>query len=221
MIRLELTLEEAVSGTGKDITVDTAVVCSACSGSGWGTTPRRCEACAGRGEKEETRRGPLEEMRRSFLGRVAEALACPTCQGRGIAGPRWPECDGPGRVRARRGLTLKIPPGVGNGTRIQLAGQAEVGPGGGEPGDLYVEVVELPHRIFQRRGDDLHCTVTIPRATAITGGVIQVDTLDGTTKVRIPQGTRHDRTLRLADLGAAHLSAGGRGDLLIHLETGN
>ncbi|MHB6908290.1 caspase, EACC1-associated type [Streptomyces sp. DB-54] len=211
MIQQELTLEETALGTEKDITVDTLVACSSCSGSGWGTAaPPRCEACQGRGEKVENKR--------SFLGERAVARPCPACQGRGIVGPCCPHCHGSGREVGRRTLTVKIPAGVDNGTRIQFAGEGEVGPGGGKSGDLYLEIVELQHRLFERRGDDLHCTVTIPQAAATAGDTMQLDTLDGTKTVRIPPGIRHHQALRLAELGATHLDAGGRGDILIHIE---
>ncbi|QLJ02941.1 caspase family protein [Streptomyces sp. NEAU-sy36] len=210
LILLDLTLAETALGTLKDFSVATAVVCSACSGSGWGAAPTLCEACNGRGTKEKTQR--------SFLGRSAEELPCPACQGRGMTGSRCRECDGHGRVPVRRRLTVKIPAGAFDGMRIQFAGEGQVGPGGGEPGDVYIEVVELPHSTFQRRGDDLHCTVTIPRTMSITGGTTQLDTLDGTKTVRIPQGIRHGQTLRLAKLGATHLHTGGRGDILVRIE---
>ncbi|WP_437112306.1 caspase, EACC1-associated type [Streptomyces cinnamoneus] len=218
-IRQEFTLEETVFGTVKDITVDTAVMCSSCSGSGWATAATCCEACQGRGERLQSKRGFLDESPR--------VRPCPTCQGRGIAGPLCSQCDGNGRVPGRRTLTVKIPAGVDNGTRIQFAGEGEAGPGGGEPADLYLEVVELPHRVFERRGDDLHCTLTIPQATANTGDMVQLETLDGTKTVRIPQGIRHGQALRLAKLGATHLKVGGwgeafnagdRGDILVHVE---
>ncbi|MFG2135668.1 DnaJ C-terminal domain-containing protein [Streptomyces sp. NPDC048650] len=219
LIRQELTLDETAFGTVKDITVDTAVLCSSCSGSGWGRARPRCEACHGRGEKAKAER--------DLLGESSDVPSCPTCQGRGIVGPCCPECDGNGRVPTRRTLTVKIPAGVDDGTRIQFAGEGEVGPGGGESADLYLEIVELPHRVFERIGDDLHCTISIPQATATTGDTVQLDTLDGTKTVRIPQGIRNGQALRLAELGATHLkvgdpgdilSADGRGDILLHIE---
>ncbi|MFD8420788.1 DnaJ C-terminal domain-containing protein [Streptomyces sp. NPDC059466] len=110
-----------------------------------------------------------------------------------MTGPRCARCDGQGRVRAHRKLTTKIPAGVENGTRILLAGEGEVGPGGGKAGDLYIEVVEPPHQFFDRRGDDLHCTVTIPRTMAVTGGTTRIDTFDGTKTVRTPKASAMTR----------------------------
>ncbi len=162
MIRLEIELNEAAFGTTKDIQVDTAVTCGTCNGEGAapGTSAQTCDMCRGRGE--------VSQVTRSFLGQVMTSRPCPQCQGFGTVVPTpCPECAGDGRVRSRRTLTVKIPAGVDNGTRIQLAGEGEVGPGGGPAGDLYVEIREVPHPVFQRRGDDLHCTVTLPMTAAV------------------------------------------------------
>lgn len=126
MIRLEIDLGEAAFGTTKDIQVDTAVVCTTCSGEGAapGTSAQTCDMCRGRGE--------VSQVTRSFLGQVMTSRPCPQCQGFGTVVPTpCPECAGDGRIRSRRTLTVKIPAGVDNGTRIQLAGEGEVGPGGG------------------------------------------------------------------------------------------
>ena len=105
-------------------------------------------------------RGEVQSVQRSFLGQVMTSRPCPQCQGFGTLIPHpCPECSGEGRVRTRRTITVKIPPGVDTGTRIQLTGEGEVGPGGGPAGDLFLEVVETPHDVFTRQGDDLHCTV--------------------------------------------------------------
>ncbi|SDO38346.1 Caspase domain-containing protein [Streptomyces sp. cf386] len=165
---------------------------------------------------EETALGAVREFE------VDTAVVCPTCGGSGEATRGWRlhcrECRGDGRVRSRRTLSVRIPAGVKNGMRIQLAGEGEVGPGGGPAGDLYVEVVELPHQVFQRMDDDLHCTVTVPTATAKSGGTAPLPTLDGQRTIRIPPGTPDGRTLRLAQLGATHLRVGGRGDVLVHIK---
>jgi molecular chaperone DnaJ len=207
-IRLELTLEETAFGTEKEITLDTAIVCPVCSGSGDAkglTTPAECESCGGSGR------------RRRPWGQPGKGV-CLKCDGSGTRLRTCPECADDGRVRTRRTLTVNIPAGVDTGTRIQFTGESEVGPGGGPPGDLYVEVVELPHAVFQRIEDDLHCIVTIPQSTAKAGGTIPLETLDGRKTFRIPPGIRNGQTLRLANLGATHLRAGGRGDLLVHIE---
>jgi molecular chaperone DnaJ len=121
-------------------------------------------------------------------------------------------------VRSRRTLTVKIPAGVDNGTRIQLAGEGEVGPGGGPAGDLYVEIHELPHAQFQRRGDDLHCTVTLPMTAASLGTKVPLETLDGLEEIDIRPGTQSGQSIPLHNRGVTHLRGGGRGDLVVHVE---
>jgi molecular chaperone DnaJ len=213
MIRLEIDLNEATFGATKEIRVDTATVCNTCNGEGAapGTSAQTCDMCRGRGE--------VSQVTRSFLGQVMTSRPCPQCQGFGTVVPTpCPECAGDGRVRTRRTLTVKIPAGVDSGTRIQLAGEGEVGPGGGPPGDLYVEIREKPHPVFQRRGDDLHCTVTIPMTAAALGTKVPLETLDGTEEVDIRPGTQSGQSIPLHGRGVAHLRGNGRGDLVVHVE---
>src|ERR1051325_1506019 len=213
LIRIEIELAEAAFGAAREISVDTAVICVACSGEGSapGTHPVTCDMCQGRGE--------VSQVTRSFLGQVMTSRPCPQCQGFGTVVPNpCPECAGDGRVRSRRTLTVKIPAGVDNGTRIQLAGEGEVGPGGGPAGDLYVEIHELPHNMFQRRGDDLHCTVTLPMTAAALGTKVPLETLDGLEEVDIRPGTQSGQSVPLHGRGITHLRGGGRGDLIVHVE---
>ncbi|GAA4979452.1 molecular chaperone DnaJ [Uniformispora flossi] len=213
MIRIEVQLEEAAFGTTREIQVDTAITCTTCNGEGAapGTTAQTCDMCRGRGE--------VSQVTRSFLGQVMTSRPCPQCQGFGTVVPNpCPECAGDGRVRARRTLTVKIPAGVDAGTRIQLAGEGEVGPGGGPAGDLYVEIAEVPHPTFQRRGDDLHCTVTIPMTAAALGTKVPLETLDGMTEIDIRPGTQSGQSIPLHGRGVTHLRGGGRGDLIVHVE---
>jgi molecular chaperone DnaJ len=121
-------------------------------------------------------------------------------------------------VRTRRTLEVKIPPGVDTGTRIQLTGEGEVGPGGGPAGDLYVEIVEKPHPLFSRRGDDLHCTVPVPMTAAALGTVLELETLDGMEQIDIRPGTQAGQVIPLRGKGVAHLRGSGRGDLLVHVD---
>ncbi|BDH14219.1 hypothetical protein HOK021_53980 [Streptomyces hygroscopicus] len=208
LLRVEFPLTETALGTLRDIQVDTAVVCDRCQGAGAGdgTPVHPCGRCNGIGTS-----GP--EPGRDI------SVPCRACHGSGVRIP-FPchACTGDGRVRVTRTLTLKVPGGVDHGTRIQLAGEGEVGPGGGPPGDLYIEVVELPHPELERRGDDLHLTRRIPRSLARGGGTVAVTTLDGSKSVRIPAGLRSGQTLRLVGHGTMHLRGGGRGDLLLHLD---
>ncbi len=213
LIRVDIDLAEATFGTTRDLQVDTAVVCATCAGAGTapGTAPTTCEMCKGHGE--------IQHVQRSFLGQVMTSRPCPQCGGFGsVIRHPCPECAGDGRVRTRRSLTVRIPPGVDTGTRIQLTGEGEVGPGGGPPGDLYVEIVELAHATFTRRGDDLHCSVPVPMTAAALGTVLQLETLDGMEEIDIRPGTQAGQTIPLRGKGVAHLRAAGRGDLLIHVD---
>lgn len=213
LIRIEIELREAMFGGHRELTVDTAARCEACSGAGTapGTEPTTCPMCKGRGE--------IQQVQRSFLGQVMTSRPCPQCQGFGttITHPCI-ECSGDGRVRTRRTIDVTIPAGVDTGTRIQLAGQGEVGPGGGEAGDLYVEIIEKPHPVFERRGDDLHCTIQVPMTAAALGTSITLDTLDGEEPVTIPAGTQPGEVLTLRARGVPRLRGTGRGDLHIHLD---
>ena len=213
LIRLDVTLAEATFGVTRDLQIETAVVCPTCTGAGTaaGTSPRTCEVCRGRGE--------VQQVTRSFLGQVMTSRPCSACQGFGTVIPSpCSDCGGDGRVRTRRTLTVKVPPGVDTGTRIQLAGEGESGPGGGPPGDLFLEVVEQQHPTFHRQGDDLHCTVTVPMTAAALGTSISLETLDGRRPVEVAPGTQSGSTVRMAELGVTHLRRPGRGDLIVHVE---
>lgn len=217
LIRLDLTLEECASGAHRELTVDTAVLCDQCGGSGCppGVTPHRCDTCGGRGD--------IQTVQRSLLGQVVSTRTCPTCRGLGevIVDP-CQQCAGEGRVRARRNVTVKIPPGVADGIRIRLAGQGEVGQGGGPAGDLYVEVDELPHETFTRDGADLHCVVKVPMTIAALGAVLPMSTLEDTEELRLEPGTQSGTVLRLPGGGVPRLRSSGRtegrGDLYVHVD---
>ncbi len=213
LIRLDIDLADAVFGTAREITVDTAVHCPTCAGAGTapGTSVKTCELCRGRGE--------IQQVQRSFLGQVMTARPCPQCQGHGTVIPNpCVECNGDGRVRTRRTLSVKVPAGVDDGTRIQLAGEGEVGPGGGPAGDLYVEVGVLPHPVFTRQRDDLHCTLAVPMSAAALGSAVTLDTLDGERSVDIRPGTQAGTVVTLRGLGVSHLRGAGRGDLHVHID---
>ncbi|MFA1550056.1 molecular chaperone DnaJ [Actinomadura chokoriensis] len=211
-LRVELDLGETAFGTTRELSIDTAVACGACEGSGCapGTHPDTCDTCHGRGE--------VQQVQRSFLGQVMTARPCPACGGFGsvIRNP-CTECSGDGRVRTRRTVKVKIPAGVENGIHIQLAGEGEVGPGGGPPGDLFLEIVEKPHPIFEREGDDLHCTVEIPMTAAALGTSVTIETLDAAESVDIKPGTQSGQVITLYNRGVRHLNESGRGDLMIHV----
>ncbi len=211
-IRIELDLAECSFGAVRELTVDTAAVCPACSGKGTGPAarPRTCDVCDGHGE--------VSQAIRSFIGQVMTARVCSGCGGLGrILAGSCPACDGDGRVPARRAITVRIPPGVGDGTRIQMAGKSEAGPGGGPPGDLFLEIAQRPHPIFERHGDDLHCTLTIPMVTAALGATVPVQSLDGPAGIDIRPGTQSGQVIPLYGQGVTHLNGNGRGDLIIHV----
>ena len=164
LINVRIDLKDAVFGVNKKIEVDTAVVCPTCDGSCCrpGTSPRTCDICGGSGQ--------AQRAVRSILGQVMTTAACGSCQGFGTIIPDpCNECNGEGRIRSRRSLTIKLPAGVGTGTRIQLAGQGEAGPAGGPQGDLYVEIRVNADKNFIREGDDLHVTLTVPMTAAALG----------------------------------------------------
>jgi molecular chaperone DnaJ len=213
LIRLDLDLDETAFGVNQELTVDTAIVCSTCTGAGTaaGTHPQTCDMCGGRGE--------VQTVQRSFLGQVMTARPCANCQGFGTVVPHpCRQCGGDGRVRTRRNLTVKVPAGVEDGMRIRLAGEGEVGPGGGPPGDLYVEIHEREHDVFTRAGNDLHCRVSVPMTGAALGTTLKLATLDGDEEVEIKAGTQSGSVVSLPARGIPKLRGTGRGDLHVHLE---
>lgn len=213
ILPLPLDLFETAFGVEAPITVDTAVPCQTCHGAGTapGTQIATCDTCGGRGE--------VQSVQRTFLGQVMTARPCAPCGGYGTVIPNaCSTCGGDGRVRTRRTLTVKIPAGVEDQMRIRLAGQGEVGPGGGPAGDLYVEIHERPHDVFSRKGDDLHCRVTVPMAAAALGTRLTIKTLDSDEVVDVATGTQPGSTVRLRARGVPHLRGAGRGDLFVHLD---
>jgi molecular chaperone DnaJ len=214
LLRMRLDLTECATGVTKQVTVDTAVLCDLCKGKGThgDSTPVACDTCGGRGE--------VQTVQRSLLGQVMTSRPCPVCGGVGEVIPDpCHRCGGDGRVRARRDISVKIPAGVGDGMRVRLAAQGEVGPGGGPAGDLYVEVHEKPHDVFVRDGDDLRCFVSVPMIDAALGTAVTVDAiLDGPTEITIPAGTQPGAVVTLRGHGMPHLRSGVRGDLHAHID---
>ena len=212
LIRVEIDLSQAVFGAERELTIDTAVECGTCHGDGSqpGTGTRTCDVCGGRGE--------VQQVQRSFLGQVMTSRPCTACQGYGtvISDPCF-ECSGDGRVRTRRTLKIRVPAGVDTGTRIQLTGEGEVGQGAGPAGDLYVEIHVTPHETFQRRGDDLHCSVDLPMTAAALGTSFKLDTLDGMKDLEIRPGTQAGDVVTMRGMGVTHLRGTGRGDLIVHV----
>ncbi len=204
---MEISLEEAFTGKTAQIRVPASIACTECSGSGArpGTQPVTCTMCNGHGKV------------RAAQGFFSIERTCPQCQGRGttIKDP-CPKCAGQGRVVEERSLSVNIPAGIEDGTRIRLAGEGEAGQRGGPAGDLYIFLSVKPHEFFQRDGADLYCKVPISMTTAALGGQFEVTTLDGTqTRVKVPEGTQNGRQFRLKGKGMPVLRQPNVGDLYI------
>ncbi len=202
---LELSLEEAVRGTTVKIRIPTLAVCDECGGSGArkGTRPVTCSTCGGHGQVR---------MQQGFF---SLQQTCPRCHGTGkIISDPCPACYGHGRVEKHKTLSVKVPAGVDSGDRIRLSGEGEAGEHGGPPGDLYVHISVKPHPIFQREGDDLHCEVPVSVVTAALGGELEVPTLDGRVKLKVPPETQSGRLFRLRGKGVRSVRSGAAGDLI-------
>lgn len=202
---LELNLEDAVRGTTVKIRVPTLVACGACEGSGAkkGTHPTTCGTCGGVGQVR---------MQQGFF---SLQQTCPRCRGSGrIVSNPCTACNGQGRVQEYKTLSVKIPAGVDTGDRIRLSGEGEAGENGGPPGDLYVHVKARPHPIFQREESSLYCEVPISYTTAVLGGELDVPTLDGRVKLKIPPETQSGKVFRMRGKGIRSVHGGEPGDLL-------
>ncbi len=206
---MEITLEEAFSGKTAQINIPVAVTCETCSGTGAkaGTKPKTCSMCGGAGRVRQAQ------------GFFTLERTCPGCQGRGqmIETPCG-SCSGQGRVQKERALSVNIPPGVEDGTRIRLAGEGEAGVQGGPAGDLYIFLSLATHKFFQRDGADLHCRVPVSMVTAAMGGEFEVPTIDKSkTKVKVPSGTQSSRRFRVAGKGMPVLRSRQMGDMYVQV----
>ena len=206
---MEINLEEAYSGKTAQLRIPTSVTCEACSGSGAksGTRPKTCATCAGQGRI------------RHAQGFFTLERTCPTCQGRGqVIDNPCPACSGSGRVTRERTLSVNIPAGVEDGTRIRLAGEGEAGTRGGPAGDLYIFLSITPHAFFQREGADLHCRVPISMVTAALGGEFEVPTVDANkTRVKVLEGTQSGRRFRIHGKGMPVLRSKQMGDMYVQV----
>jgi molecular chaperone DnaJ len=206
---LELTLEEAVAGTNTKIRVPVLSTCSECHGSGAkkGSSAVSCSTCHGQGQVR---------MQQGFF---SVQQACPTCHGSGqqIKDP-CRKCHGQGRLQENKTLSVKIPAGVDTGDRIRLANEGEAGERGGPSGDLYVQIQVKDHTIFTREEANLYCEVPISFPTACLGGEIEVPTLDGKVKLKIPLETQTGKLFRLRGKGVKPVRGGAVGDLLCRVQ---
>lgn len=202
---LELTLEDAVAGATVKIEVATLVACRSCHGTGArvGSSQITCPTCAGHGQVR---------MQQGFF---SVQQTCPRCRGTGkIVREPCGACNGQGRARDRKSISVKVPAGVDNGDRIRLAGEGEAGENGGPPGDLYVNIHVKKHPIFAREDSDLHCEVPIGFVTAALGGELDAPTLDGRVVLKIPPETQSGKVLRLKGKGVKPVRGNRVGDLL-------
>ncbi|MBI4267053.1 MAG: molecular chaperone DnaJ [Chloroflexi bacterium] len=210
--RLTVSFEEAAFGCQREVNVARTEVCASCRGAGAraGTQPGRCPNCGGSGQ--------VRRAQQSLFGQFINIGVCSTCHGEGrvITDP-CPECRGVGRLKQRRSLTIEIPAGVDDGAEVYVSGEGEAGLRGGSPGDLRVNLSVLKHEFFIREGDDIIFELPVNFAQAALGAEVEVPTLDGTGKFRIPPGSQTDKTFRLKGKGISHLHSNGRGDQLVRL----
>jgi molecular chaperone DnaJ len=205
---MEITLEEAAHGKESQIRIPSWENCETCHGSGAkpGTSPKVCSTCNGSGQVT---------MRQGFF---SIQQTCPHCRGTGkIIPDPCNTCHGQGKVKKNKTLEVKIPAGINEGMRIRSAGNGEPGTNGGPPGDLYIEIRVKAHEIFERDGDDLHCSVPVALTTVALGGTIEVPTLNGKAEIELPEGTQHGKTFRLRGKGIKGVRSSYPGDLYCHV----
>jgi molecular chaperone DnaJ len=210
-LRYDLTIDfmEAAFGTEKELSIEKLQTCDTCHGNGCkpGTQPEVCRTCNGSGQYTQS------------LGFFSVRTTCPHCQGRGqrISNP-CTECSGRGQIYVKKTVSLKVPAGVDNGSRLRLSNEGEASPNGGNPGDLYVFLQVKPHKFFQRNNTDIVCLAEISFIQATLGAKIKVQTLTGEEILKIPPGTQYGDTFRLPNQGIASLRNGQRGDQIIQVE---
>jgi len=209
-LRYDLTLEFEEAAFGKEVSIDVPriIQCATCSGSGAkpGTQPVTCSGCGGRGQV------------RYSQGFFAVQRTCPQCGGAGkVIKDPCVSCNGSGRVREEKTLSVKIPAGVDEGSRLRIAGEGEAGFNGGPAGDLYVFISVKEHEKFQRREYDIHSEHAVSYTRAALGGEVKVDTIDGVETLRIPAGTQPNQVFRLRGKGVQYLQSPGRGDQFVHI----
>lgn len=207
VVPVEVTLEEAFKGTTIPIEIEREVPCERCEGEGINKeSARTCPTCGGRGEV----------VRGSWFFQVRQT--CPTCQGEGVIYDSCPACGGKGTVRKKETIKVKIPPGVYDGAKLVVEGKGHYGKYGGEPGNLYILVKVKPHKIFERKGDDLYVDVNLTYPEAVLGTEVEVPTIDGETiKVKIPAGVREGEVIKVPGRGMPRLKVSGRGDMFVRV----
>ena len=208
-LQYNLTVEfkDAVFGTEANIEIPRTETCDTCRGSGArpGTKPETCSVCHGTGQQEVVQNTPF--------GRIVNRRVCQNCRGQGkIVKEKCPTCHGSGQVKRRKKINVSIPAGIDNGAKLRVSGEGEPGINGGPPGDLFIIIHVKPHEFFERDGDDIYCEVPITFTQAALGDELEVPTLDGRVKLKIPAGTQTDTYFRLRNKGVPRLRGYGQGD---------
>ena len=207
---VDLTFEESIFGVEKEVEIARDEVCETCGGNRAepGTSPVRCTTCNGSGE--------VRQVRQTLLGSMVQVSTCPVCNGQGetIATPCH-TCTGRGLVRRTRKKVISIPAGVDNGNQIRLAGEGQPGENGGPNGNLYLIIRVLTHKYFRRRENDILLDLNINIAQATLGAEVDVPTVDGATKLKIPAGIQPGKVLRMRGKGVPHIRGNGRGDQMV------
>lgn len=215
VVHVSITLEEAFRGVERDVEVSMARPCETCGGSGAadGSGPVTCQTCAGQ--------GVVQRVRQSIFGQMLSTSACPACGGEGtVIVERCPRCRGDGRVQVTETVTLPIPPGIDDNRRLRLTGRGEAGRRGATAGDLFVRVKVMPHEVFTRDGDDLHCELAIGMVPAALGTTVPLTTFDGVEEIGLDPGTQSGEVITLRRRGMPKLGGAGvqRGDLHVHVK---
>lgn len=209
-VTLKLSLAEMAAGAEKKIRINRMETCGACQGSGAADADalKTCATCGGSGQ--------VRQVRRSLFGQFVNVTTCQVCNGRGkVITKPCPECNGEGRIKGSTTISVKIPPGVRDGNYIPLRGKGDVGPRHGPAGNVIVSIVEKEDEYFQRREDDILCEIPISFSQAALGDEIEVPTLNGSTRLKIPAGTQSGKIFRLKGKGIPHLRSYGSGDQLV------
>jgi molecular chaperone DnaJ len=204
---LSIDFTDAVFGKETDVEIPKEAECDTCRGTGAkpGSGIETCKTCGGTGQQEVVANTPF--------GRIVNRRVCPTCEGKGkVVKEKCTSCRGTGRVKVRRKIHLNLPAGVDDGAQLRVAGEGEPGINGGPPGDLYVVLRVKPHEFFEREGNDIYCEVPLTFAQAALGDEIEVPTVDGRVKLKIPAGTQTETFFRLRGKGVPYLRGSGRGD---------
>lgn len=206
---IDINFADAIRGLSTEVHLQKHVLCEVCRGSGGepGTSPESCPDCRGSGRRQVSR------------GTVRMSSTCTRCQGSGrVVLKPCRNCGGKGMLYRTERIKVKIPPGVDTGSRIRVAGKGEPGKLGGPPGDLYVTTRVQSHRFFERKGDNIYCTIPITITEAALGARVDVPTVDGKATMTIPPGTSGGRIFRLREKGVPHLKGGGRGDQYVTVQ---